>query len=192
MLVKQLHLQQSNTELSCLIQILCFRIWIPSAQANTSQHRTFRNFQGACQEVLKATKYVTRLTPQLLESSGEVHQLLSTKDSHGFFWILLHGDKSFPVGTWDFSGQTPGNHIFCPPVSTMNENTLFQGCAWCSPLVPVRRLTSFTLGPRFPTHCSSSSHFIPDRLDSHWFSPADTLLQTQAQTEQRRGKENIQ
>lgn len=86
MLVKQLHLQQSNTELSCLIQILCFRIWIPSAQANTSQHRTFRNFQGACQEVLKATKYVTRLTPpaarkQWGSSSASEHQ--------GQWWIFL-------------------------------------------------------------------------------------------------------
>lgn len=84
-------------------------------------------------------KYVTRLTLQLLESSGEVHQLLSTKDSDGFFWILLQGNSLFK--------ETRPSHL-APEIllarheettssalqqASMNEHTLFQGWAWCSP-----------------------------------------------------------
>lgn len=43
----------------------------------------------------KKPKCITRLTLQLLESSGEVHQLLSTKDSDGFFWILFQANSLF-------------------------------------------------------------------------------------------------
>lgn len=61
----------------------------------------------------------------------------------------------------------------------MNEYTLFPGCAWCSPLVQPA-WHSFTLGPRCSTHCFSGFHFIPDRLNSHWFWPTDSPLQAQA------------